>query len=78
MRRATITVPDDLESALDAYLARQPARPSLAAIFQAALRSYLAERGYLTEPRRLTITPAARGSGRTDVSVAHDRELAEE
>ena len=43
MRRATITIPDDLEAQLNAYLAAQEAPPSLAALVQAALRRYLRE-----------------------------------
>ncbi len=41
MRRATITIPDDLEADLDAYLADQDAKPSLAAVTQSALRQFL-------------------------------------
>lgn len=76
MRRASITVPDDLQAALDAYIDGHSPRPSLTGIVQDALRAYLAARGYPTEPRRMRITPASSGSGRKDVSVEHDRELA--
>jgi hypothetical protein len=41
MRRATITVPDDLARALDAFIAAQPARPSLTSVVEAALEAYL-------------------------------------
>ena len=41
MRRATITIPDDLEADLEAYLADQEVPPSLAAIAQTALREFL-------------------------------------
>jgi hypothetical protein len=41
-----------------------------------ALRQYLSERGYLRAAGRFRITPARRGSGRHDVSQAHDRHLA--
>jgi len=41
MKRATITLSDELEAELDAYLARQDAPPSLTAIVQAALQRYL-------------------------------------
>lgn len=41
MRRATISIPDDLEADLEAYLAGQDVRPSLAAITQTALRQFL-------------------------------------
>lgn len=43
MRRASITLTDDLERDLEAYLARHDARPSLTAVVQAALRKYLAD-----------------------------------
>jgi len=43
MRRATITLTDDLETDLEAYLATQDAPPSLTALIQAALRRYLEE-----------------------------------
>ncbi len=43
MRRATITLPDDLEADLDAYLASRDAPPSLTSLVQAALRRYLEE-----------------------------------
>ena len=39
---------------------------------QAALREYLRERGFLREYRPLKITPAKKGSGRSDVSINHD------
>jgi hypothetical protein len=44
MKRATITLSDELEAELDAYLAGQEVIPSLTSIVQAALRSFLAER----------------------------------
>jgi hypothetical protein len=82
MRRATITLPDDLDAELAAYLAGQEAPPSLTSVVQAALRRYLAERrlaerGYQPAKQPFAITPAQRGSGRSDVSVEHDHYLAE-
>ena len=44
MRRATITLPDDLEAEVEAYLAKQEAPPSLTSLVQAALRRFLGER----------------------------------
>lgn len=76
MRRATITIPDDVEAGLAVYMESQDAPPTLAALVQSALRAYLTERGYLQEPRTLRLTPSATGSGRSDVSAEHDRELA--
>jgi hypothetical protein len=78
MKRATITFPQDLEEALEHYLNDQAARPALTAIVQAAVREYLADRGYLAgKSRVLHITPAECGSGRKDVSSNHDRYIAE-
>ena len=76
MKRATVTIPDDLAKAVDSYVRAQEARPPLTAVIQAALRQYLTERGYLRATGPLRITPAKRGSGRRDVSQAHDRYLA--
>lgn len=76
MKRATVTLPDDLAKAVENYIQAQDAAPPLTAIVQAALRQYLAQRGYLRAAGPLSITPAKRGSGRRDVSQAHDRYLA--
>jgi hypothetical protein len=76
MRRATVTIPDDLARAVESYVQAQEARPPLTTVVQVALRQYLTERGYLRATGPLRITPARRGSGRRDVSQAHDRYLA--
>lgn len=47
MRRATITLPDELEEALEAYRRDQEVPPALTAVAQVAIREYLAGRGYL-------------------------------
>jgi len=67
-----MTFPDDLAKAMDDYLRSQEAPPSLTTVMQAALRAYLRERGFLREFRPLKITPAKKGSGRSDVSQNHD------
>ena len=67
-----MTFPDDLAKAMDDYLQSQDAPPSLTTVMQAALREYLRERGFLREFRPLKITPAKKGSGRSDVSQNHD------
>lgn len=72
MKRATMTFPDDLARAMDDYLQSQEAPPALTTVMQAALREYLRERGFLREFRPLKITPAKKGSGRSDVSQNHD------
>ncbi len=77
MKRATVTIPDDLAKAVESYVRAQEARPPLTAVVQAALRQYLTERGYLRAAGPLRITPLRRGSGLRDVSQAHDRYLAD-
>jgi hypothetical protein len=76
MRRATITIGDDIESTLDAYIRQQDAAPPLTAVMHAALKEFLERRGFSSSERRLRITPARKGSGSRDVSVQHDRYLA--
>jgi hypothetical protein len=44
MKRATITLTDELEAELEAYRAGQEVPPSLTSLVQVALRSFLAER----------------------------------
>jgi hypothetical protein len=77
MRRATVTISDDLEVSLDAYNRQQDVSPALTAVLQAALREYLARRGFSAAPKALRITPAKKGSGARDVSIRHDRYLAD-
>ena len=76
MRRATVTITDDLEVSLDAYNRQQDVSPALTAVLQAALREYLARRGFRANPKALRITPAKKGSGTRQVGVRHDRYLA--
>ena len=47
MRRASVTISDDVERALEAYGHDQDIPPRLVDVVQAALREYLAGRGYL-------------------------------
>lgn len=72
MKRATITLPDDLAQAVNEYLQAQEAPPALTTVMQTALREYLGERGFLRTYRPLKIRPATKGSGRTDISENHD------
>ena len=78
MRCATVTISDDLEDSLDAYNRQQDVSPSLTAVLQAALREYLARRGFGAAPKALRVTPAKKGSGARDAGVRHDRYLANE
>lgn len=77
MKRATITLPDELATAVERYTRAQENPPALTTLVQSALRQYLRERGYLRAPGPLRIRPAPRGSGHSDVSERHDHYLAE-
>ena len=82
MRRATVTIPDDLEKELELWLSSQTAPPSLAKVMQSALRRFLAEAKlealeYRPPRAAFSLSPAAQGSGHTDVSVEHDAHLAD-
>ena len=76
MKRATISINDELETALDAYVSRQEVPPSLTSVVQAALSEYLARRGAAAPASPLRITPAKKGSGKSDVSRRHDQYFA--
>jgi hypothetical protein len=75
MRRATITIGDEIEAQPDAWMRQQDAAPPLTAVVQAALKEFLAHRGFAARSGKLHITPSRKGSGSHDVSVAHDRYL---
>ena len=82
MRRATITLSDDLEADVDEFLSSQEPEPTLAALVQTALRRYLDEadwskRGLILPAKPLAVTPVSPGSGRPDSSMNHDSALAE-
>ena len=76
MKRATVTIAEDLRPALEAYLGQQEVPLALTAVVQSALREYLAHRGFAPPARPLRITPARKGSGAADASVRHDEYLA--
>ena len=77
MKRSTITLPDYLAAAVQAYSESQEVQPTLSAVVQAALREYLSRRGAHPPKKPLRITPAPKGSGRRDVSRRHDEHLAQ-
>ena len=77
MKRVTVSVSDELEESLDHYLQDQEVAPSLTAVLHAALKDYLAERGYPRRKSAFKITPASEGSGLTDISQRHDEYFAE-
>ena len=74
MKRASISLPDDVAKAVDNYLQAQEVRPALTTLMQTALREYLSARGF-PQVRRPLKTPK-RTSGLSDVSVNHDYYLA--
>jgi hypothetical protein len=76
MKRATVTISDEIEANLDAYMRQQEVSPALTAVMQAALQEFLARRGFIPGAKKLRITPARKGSGAKDVSLHHDRYLA--
>lgn len=78
MKRATITFPDDLVEAMDQYMKQQETPAAMTTVVQTALREFLQERGLLRSHRPFRITPAPRGSGKSDVSLNHDRYFAED
>lgn len=87
MRRATITIPDELERAVELCRRDLEVPPSLAAIVQVALREYLIDRGYLADadfgdelipssagkPRPLENAPKLRGGKTAADAVIEDR-----
>lgn len=75
MKRATMTLPDDLANAVEDYRKAQETPPALTTVVQAALREYLTGRGFLRSYRPLKLTTVGR-SGRSDVSIEHDAYLA--
>ena len=76
MRRATVTLSDELENALEEYRRDQGTEPSLDSITETALRDFLLARGYLQSTRPLRLTPAEIGSGDDRGSIDHDQILA--
>jgi hypothetical protein len=77
MKRATITLTEDLATGLEEFIRAQDAPPAFTAVMQTALREYLRKRGFLRPYQPLKITPATKGSGLSDVSVNHDKYLTE-
>jgi hypothetical protein len=77
MKQATVILSDELEELLDAYRRDQDEPAPLSALVEAALKQYLRTRGYVptAEYRPLRITPAEQGSGKSDISIEHDRYL---
>jgi hypothetical protein len=77
LKRATITLTDELEDAVEAFRDAQDVPPSLTAITQTALREYLVQRGFLRTHRTFWLTPVEQGSGDPYASRDHNRHVAE-
>ena len=80
MKRATITIPDDLEQELNAYLERQEMPTPLTSLIQTALRAFLKEqkwkeRDYRAPQTKLDVPISKSGSGLGNISVDHDEFL---
>jgi predicted nucleotidyltransferase len=71
MRRATITIPDDLAEKVDAYSERQPAGPSLTALVQAALRRFLAEPEGSSHQRPVVLRVLSNRAAIKDAAARH-------
>lgn len=85
MKRATITIPDELEAKLEEYVRRQDVPPALTAVARTALMEFLERRERFggrevrpaTGPLRITPIKEKDSLGESDVSVNHDEYLAE-
>jgi predicted nucleotidyltransferase len=71
MRRATVTIPDDLAEKVDAYSERQPAGPSLTALVQAALRRFLAEPEGSSHQRPVVLRVLSNRAAIKDAAARH-------
>lgn len=79
MKRATITLDDELEEAVESYRRDQDVPLPLTGVTRAALEEYLQDRGYLAPKSHVPfrITPAEPGSGLGDLSENHDAYFAD-
>jgi hypothetical protein len=84
MKRVTVTVPDDLEDKLAAFMASRGTPPSVTTVMQTALREFLQnhqlrERGFRPARKPLVMTALDENDpkGEVDVSLEHDRYFAE-
>jgi predicted nucleotidyltransferase len=71
MRRATVTIPDDLARQVDAFSSRQPASPSLTTLVQAALRRFLAEPDGSSSETPVIIRVLSRRAAIKDAAARH-------
>jgi predicted nucleotidyltransferase len=71
MRRATVTLPDDLARQVDAFASKQPAPPSLTTLVQAALRRFLAEPDMSSNENPMIIRVLSRRAAIRDAAARH-------
>jgi hypothetical protein len=71
MKRATMTLSDDLANAVEEYMRAQDVPPALTTVVQIALTEFLQGRGFLRAYKPLKLRPLG-NSGRSDVSRNHD------
>lgn len=78
MTTISTELPDEVIQAIEDYIHNQPNAPTVPAVVQMALQTFLTAQGYLVTPprKRLCITPASQGSGYTNTALDHDRVLA--
>lgn len=79
MKRATITIPDDLDSRIKEYTQGREDDTSLSAVVQAALEEYLDSHERSSARWLLDFTPIEEkdDAGEPDVSINHDKYLAD-
>lgn len=85
MRRVIVTIPDELEAELDEYLRQEDPAATIDGFVEDAVRqrlarqTHLAGREYRPASRPFRITPLEEKDdlGEPDVSINHDRYLAE-
>ncbi len=85
MKRLTVNLPDDLEARFEEHLHERGTPPDT--VIEAALREYLENaretvrldgEAFPAPERPPRFAPAEKGSGKGDISVAHDRYLTDE
>ncbi|MEA2514952.1 MAG: hypothetical protein QOJ59_4441 [Thermomicrobiales bacterium] len=77
MKPTVIEFPDDLVEGLRRYACGEDPHRDVATVAQQAIRQFLASHGLLVLLPGLRITAAERGSGRSNLSLNHDRYFTE-
>ena len=82
MKHATITIPEGLSKELEHYLGRQDSPLELSAVVETAIRELLEQQDRPCNPeyRPFRITPVEEkyGSSERDLSINHDKYLADD